>query len=448
MRNKIILVITALCALVSCGRSEVFSDFAASVSVSMTENPLRAAVDLVFEKDCSYRIMYWKASEGFDKARQTEIYRASAGKARRIIKILYPETEYRVKVEINGVLDSNELSFTTGSIPPEVPVYNVLIDNGGPTEGFLLQWQATSPGYLTFCDMDGKVVWYEVFDQAVRHVYYDPSRKEFAVLTGFREGVNSKQFQRLCDKILVVNLDGERVIEWTASEENVPYPHHDIKIMPDGNLIFFNAVEKDGLWGDGFTITDRTGKVLKEWDIFSELDPATDTWLNITDFSYDLVHGNSVNWDTDGNFYITLNRYNELWKIDGTSGDVLWRFGEHGNLTFNGSWPLGGLHSAVPLVPDRVLVFNNGAGENPSSRAQIYKVTGRTATLELDVPVATEYSSRDRSNVELLPYGKTLLFASTLARKCVFTDLEGNPLKVISRSGIAYRSHYFEDVSF
>lgn len=46
------------------------------------------------------------------------------------------------------------------------------------------------------------------------------------------------------------------------------------------------------------------------------------------------------------------------------------------------------------------------------------------------------------------PDGKTLMFASTLARKCVFTDLEGKPLKVISRTGIAYRSHYFEDVTF
>ena len=218
--------------------------------------------------------------------------------------------------------------------------------------------------------------------------------------------------------------------------------------MPDGNLLFFNAVVKDNLWGDGFTITDRTGKVLKEWDIFCALDPEKDTYLNTEVFGYDLVHGNSVNWDADGNFYITLNRLNELWKIDGTSGNVLWRFGEHGNLAFGGDWPLGGLHSAVPLEPDRVLVYNNGAGENPRSRAQIYKVAGESASMEMDVSVDTEYSSSDRSNVELLPDGKTLMFASTLARKCVFTDLEGTPLKVISRSGIAYRSHYFEDVTF
>jgi hypothetical protein len=155
-----------------------------------------------------------------------------------------------------------------------------------------------------------------------------------------------------------------------------------------------------------------------------------------------------VAWDERGDFYITLNRHSELWKIDGKNGDVLWRFGEHGNLSFAGDWPQGGLHSAVPLAPDKVLCYNNGGGDNPRSRAQIYKVDGGSASLELDVAVDSEYSSKDRSNVEMLPDGKTLMFASTLARKCTFTDMQGKPLKVISRTGIAYRSHWFEDVTF
>ena len=111
-------------------------------------------------------------------------------------------------------------------------------------------------------------------------------------------------------------------------------------------------------------------------------------------------------------------------------------------------WPQGGLHAPVPLGPDRVLCYNNGAGKPPRSRAQIYSVKNKTATLEMDVEVDTDYSSRDRSNVELLPDGKTLMFASTVARKCVFTDLEGKPLKVISRTGISYRSHWFPSISY
>lgn len=456
-------IVAAVMLLLSCGKSadpEVFADFASSVAVSSTDNALRYKVGLDFIRPCSYRIVYWKNSDGEESARKTRFYEAQAGREQRILKFLYPDTDYSFKVETEDGVFSDPYTFTTESIPAEVPVYHVILDEGGPSEGLLLQWQATAPGYLTFCDMEGRVVWYEVFDQAVRHVYFDEGRGEFAILTGFREGVNSRQFQRLCDRILLVDLDGNRLIDWTASEDNVPYPHHDIKIMPDGNLIFFNAVVRNfdlsaiggeadtPVWGDGFTILSRNGEVQKTWDIFCAIDPVKDTHLNTLELYFDLVHGNSVAWDERGDFYITLNRHSELWKIDGKSGNVLWRFGEHGNLSFTGDWPQGGLHSAVPLAPDRVLCYNNGGGDNPRSRAQIYNVGGGSASLELDVAVDSEYSSKDRSNVEMLPDGKTLMFASTLARKCTFTDMQGKPLKVISRTGIAYRSHWFENVAY
>ena len=462
--RKFIISLAALLLLFSCNKPavpEVFSDFASSVHVTSTDNALRFAVELDIQKSASYRIWYWKEADGEASAQVTNVYEGAPGKEQHILKFLYPDTPYVFKVEVGEGVFSENYSFTTGTIPPEVPVYHVLLNEGGPSEGFLMQWQASNPGYLTFCDMEGKVVWYQVFDQQVRHVYFAPDRGEIAILTGFREGVGSKQFQRLCDKIKLIDLDGNTLIDWVASEDNVPYPHHDIKIMPDGNLIFFNAALKEfdltsiggedhvTVWGDGFTILDRTGKVVKSWDLFGAIDPVRDNdYLNTLTYYYDLVHGNSVSWDSEGNFYITLNRLSELWKIDGKTGDVLWRYGAHGNLAFDGEWPVGGLHSSVPLAPNRVLCYNNGGGTDPCSRAQIYRVEGNTAIREMDVMVASEYSSKDRSNVELLPDGKTLMFASTLARKCVFTDLEGKPLKVISRTGIAYRSHWFPSISY
>ena len=462
--RKFIISLAALLLLFSCNKPavpEVFADYVSSVSLSTTDNALRYAVELDIRKPVDYRLWYWKEAEGEASARVTNVYKGAAGKERRILKFLYPDTPYVFKVETGEGVFSECLSFTTRSIPPEVPVYHVLLDEEGPAEGLLMQWESSTPGYVTFCDLEGNVVWYEAFDEEIRQAYFAPDRGEIAVLTGFREGFNRKQFQRLSDKIILIDLDGNRLIDWTESEENILYPHHDIKIMPDGNLLFFNAVLKDfdltpiggdaqvTVWGDGFTILDRTGNVVKSWDLFGAIDPVRDNdYLNTLTYYYDLVHGNSVSWDSEGNFYITLNRLCELWKIDGKTGDVLWRYGEHGNLSFDGDWPLGGLHASVPLAPDRVLVYNNGGGNKPCSRAQIYRVEGKTAIREMDVVVASEYSSKDRSNVELLPDGKTLMFASTVARKCVFTDLEGNPLKVISRAGISYRSHWFPGISY
>ncbi len=454
--KKLYFALAALLLLVSCGKSadrEVFADYATSIRVSSTENVLRFAIDLEFTRPCTFRILYWKDSEGEASAKSTKLYTAQAGHQKRLLKFLYPGTAYSFKVEANGK-SSQTASFTTGNLPIEVPVYHVETDNGGPEKGLILQWQAAAPGYITFCDMAGQVVWYERFDQEIRQAYYDPSREEMSVLTGFKDGY------QICDNFYLINLDGERLIGWKASASTIEHPHHDSKILPDGNIIILHKVIKNydltpiggeadtPLWGDGFTILDREGKVLKTWDMFADIDPIRDTYLDAVNRANDLVHANSVNWDSEGNFYVTFNHHSEIWKVDGETGKVLWRFGEHGNLSFDGDWPQGGLHAVVPLEPNKVLCYNNGAGTPPTSAAQIYKINGTSAVRELNVKTATEYSSKNRSNVELLPDGKTLMFGSTLARKCVFTDLEGNVLKVISRSGVSYRAHWFEEISF
>jgi len=463
--KPILCLILAGAGLLSCDRAldrDTFADYVSAVTLTSTDNALRYRVSLDCRQECRFHLKYRKAGES---AWLTNAFvKAEGNPVERTLMFLYPETEYEWLVEVlteeGTLLEGDVQTFRTSALPPEVPVYTVTVDEGGPEEGYLLQWQATRPGFLTFCDMQGRVVWYEVFDQAVRHVHFDPQRGEFAVLTGFREGVGSKKFQRLCDRILVVNLEGTRLVDWLASEENVPYPHHDIKLTAEGDLLVFNNVIRnfdltplggnadEPVWGEGFTVITRKGEVLRRWDVFGEIDPVRDSYLDAVELSYDLLHGNSVATDAAGDYYITLNRHSELWKISGKDGKVLYRVGEHGNVALDAPYPVGGLHSAVPLAPDQVLCYNNGGGETPSSRAQIYRVdpVAMTARLDLDVAVAPEYSSADRSNVELLPDGKTLLFASTLARACVFTDLDGKVLKVISRTGIAYRSHYFTSI--
>ena len=446
-------------ALLSCTREAApsVSDYLERVTLAPTGNALRYTVALTFSKAATYSLQYRRA--GGTEWSGTQPRTAEVGENRCPLMFLYPSTAYEYRVRIGDGLFSDVQTFTTGAIPPEVPVYDVTVDAGGPSEGYLLQWQATRPGWLTFCDMEGKVVWYESFEQAVRHVYFDPGQGRIAVLTGFREGANSAKLQRLCDRIIAIDLEGNRLVKWTASDENVRYPHHDIKLMPDGNLLLFNNVVRTfdlsslgggtevPVYGEGFTILTPDGEVVRRWDVFDELDPVRDTYLDAVALDYDLLHGNSVNWDGNGDFYITLNRHSELWKIDGKTGKVLYRVGEHGNVQLDAPFPVGGLHAAVPLAPDRILCYNNGAGQ---SRGQVYRVdpAALTATLELDVVLPAEYSSADRSNVELLPDGRTLLFASTLARACIFTDLDGNILKVVSRTGIAYRSHWFPEVRY
>lgn len=429
-----------------------------SVTVSADpDNALRYPVKVSTTDDCEVSITYWpKGDEG---CRRTTRAVTTAGNVADVkVMFVKASTDYLFVVNIDGVRQNGEYSFHTSELPADVPEYHVAIDNGGaPAEGYMLQWQASKPGYITFCDMDANLVWYQQFEQAIRVANYNVDEQKLCVLTGFQDQEN---FQRLCDRIITLDLEGNYYVDWVASADNVRYPHHDIRFTPDGDLIMVNNVIKDfdltelGLgadtevWGDGFTIISTDGKVKRTWNNFDEYTPFDTDFLKLRPAVLkDFLHANSVNWDSEGNYYMTFNRINQLWKIDGATGRVLYRVGEHGNVKMDEADYPSGIHAAVPLAPNKVLVYDNGSARG-YSRAMIYEIDpeANTATVTLKVDEAAEYSSTDRSNVQLLPDGKTLMFGNTVGRCNVFTDFEGNVLKVITRTGISYRSYYYPEL--
>ncbi len=424
------------------------------------DNALRYPVTVTTSADCEVSLTYWPADNP-DLQRTTPVATTASSTANIVINFVKGSTDYVFAVNVNGQRAKGQYPFTTSAVPPEVPKYNVIVDNGGaPADGYIMQWQATKPGWLTFCDMDGQVVWYEKFDLAIRVAQYCPENQQICLLTGFRDGVNSKNFQRLATRIITVDLNGNRLVDWECSPSNVDYAHHDIKFTPDGNLIMVcNTIKKFDLtefglgndtevWGDGFAIITPEMEMVREWNNFDELTPFNcDTVIKEKGAVKDFLHANSVNWDKDGNYYMTFNRINQLWKIDSKTGKVIYRVGPGGNVKLDEAGFCSGIHAAVPLAPDRVLVLDNGSDRGYSS-AVIYEVnpTNMTAEVTMNVDFPKEYFSSDRSNAQLICDDKILMFGSTLGRANVFTDLKGNVLKVISRTGISYRSYYYKDI--
>lgn len=63
---------------------------------------------------------------------------------------------------------------------------------------------------------------------------------------------------------------------------------------------------------------------------------------------------------------------------------------------------------------------------------------------------AVEFSSLAKGiAIDQPPECKDLVFfGSTLGRCWVFTDTGGNILKAVKRTGISYRTYYFEDITY
>lgn len=461
MKKALLTILAALLALQGCSNKEDnFAYWAKEVNVSTVDNSLRAKVTVSLKEDCTYSIRYWKEGDE-STAKFTAPQKAGKGDNITTLKFLYPQTDYIFRIIVDSGAESKDVPFRTGALPADIPQYTVesTSEMDSPLPGLLMQWDSAKPGYVTFCDYDGNIVWYQSFGQGIRTAWLDPDTGRLAVMAGFKTGENM-DFQRLVDEAVICTLDGDVVFRRKAGDGFISNLHHEFKLLPDGSMMFVHNVLKDydlrsrgadtpltQVWGDGFVVCDSEGKIQKTWDCFDELDPVAVDYINPVKTAEDYVHANSVEIDSDGNYYMTFNRISELWKIDGSTGDILYRLGRHGDIDLtNGEMPSGGLHAATALEPDLVLCYDNGS-DRGYSKGVLYRIdpVAKTATCELEIKLPEELSSKNRSNFQKIN-DDLYLCCSTVSGKAVFTDSKGNIRRVISRSGISYRAYYFENL--
>lgn len=456
------ILAAVICMFAGACTKEKTGEKTSVVSIRCSEvqdNVLRVAVTVGFSADCDYDISYWRKDTPADM-RTTHTQHSENLEGHEILMFLYPESTYCIKVDVRSgsPSESDVYEFQTGRLPADMPVYTVKEGVGKSIPGYIFQTQIAKPGYITVADTDGTIVWYQYVDQAARMFDFRSEEGVIWLLTGFKEN-SSGDFQRLTSRIMCMDLYGNVLHQWSIkdNEIDIPYAHHEIRVMPDGNIAVVSNFTREydltplggeartTLYSDGFTIFNKDGKVIRTWDFLDRIDPLNCTFIDPVKRACDLLHANSFNYDSEGNFYMTFNYSSQLWKIDAKTGEIVYIAGPDGNVDLEAEGYAQGLHAAVPLAPDRVLCLDNGR-ERQRSRALIYRIdpSSKKAEVELSVMLPKSYSSKDRSNVELVAGNTMLMFGMTLSHSVVFTDLEGNILKSIERSGMSYRTHYLE----
>jgi hypothetical protein len=124
-------------------------------------NVLSAVVTVTFLNTDSAAVRFGPVGEGLDSV--TPATPLSSDSAALPVLGLLPETSYRLQVVAYGegpLSTGDTLSFTTGSLPTDLPVYSA----GGSDP---------SPGYVVFAadpyglviDNTGRIVWYRYLGQ-------------------------------------------------------------------------------------------------------------------------------------------------------------------------------------------------------------------------------------------------------------------------------------------
>jgi len=301
--------------------------------------------------------------------------------ARPALLGLTESTFYSVEVLLVGPGETiaETLQTSAGALPSWIP--DVTPVGTDTTPGYLI---LSLPDGPVIIDNRGQVVWYR-YDPDITLVNFQAHPSGVYTTFGL---TNEVRAHRVLDEL------GRE----TGQIECVGYEirPHEIRIQADGTIWALCDDKRDQdlseyggspnarvLW----TVVQKlspVGTLEWEWhtaDHFEVTDGAMGINPGVIDLN--LTHGNSIEFDTDGNLLVSFRNLNEVTKIDAQSGDIIWRMGGKNNeFTFPGD-PKGefqrqhGLRIAGPGViqllddsdqpPSRFLRYEVGENERTAS---------------------------------------------------------------------------------
>jgi hypothetical protein len=237
--------------------------------------------------------------------------------------------------------------------------------------------------------------------------------------------------------------------EWVMADTNYREIHriqagngymadlHDLQLTPRGTAFLTAYTETTGdLRSVGGPangpITDgvvqevdvETGRVLFEWHAIDHV-AVNESYAQYTPGSpYDFFHINSIGFDADGNLLVSARNSWTVYKIDRTTGAVLWRLGgKRSDFTVGDGARFAWQHDARRQPDGTMTLFDDEAmpQEAPQSRGLILKVddTSRTATLVRQY--TRNLLAGSQGDMQVLPNGDVIIGWGSLPNVSEFT---------------------------
>src|SRR2546422_6647403 len=144
-------------------------------------------------------------------------------------------------------------------------------------------------------------------------------------------------------------------------------------------FIFFFFQAEDGIRDVAVTGVQTCALPIYHFEI-TDLDPAA-----LTGATVNWTHGNAIDIDRDGNLIVSFRSLDEITKIDGRTGAVIWRMGGRRNeFTFldTPTPAFAHQHGARAYAPGALLLLDN-LGDPAESRAEHYVVDDASHTARL-----------------------------------------------------------------
>lgn len=479
--KKILILIVCLIVIVSV----VFIYLNHSVSITSIElsSPgniaMNEAVKVDLDKEEQVYVRYWK--EGSSEKLRTPISPKAREHDIRLL-LLEPDVTYHFQVIIDKLINisSKEMTFHTRKQSPWL-VHNWVKeelphDASSLDGGMVMLCNARLPGYIAMVDGKGAVRWYwQIDDIGVRAATLTPKGTIIAMLrppvkdviddTPKAEADSLREMEKpirrgalgFAGGTAVAEIDMTGKVLWRINMDSVAggkykIIHHDVRMDEKGNVIMLTRNQKiydflnngghgiDTLGGDGILVMDNKGKKIWEWDVWDEWDTGHDPFLK--EFAYDRFHMNSLNFDRDSNYLVSVAIEDQIWKINSKTGKIIWKLGKNGNFKLDTAYNFSFQHSVHINPYGDLMAFDNSLWKKQSGAVSFHLDTTKwiaTPKIHAMLP-KSKYTSR-MGSAYVLP-NENLLQCSSKTGTVMVTDQQGKILWELSCYFVPYRAEY------
>lgn len=424
------------------------------------ENVLRMDVRIMAKETVSLRLEYWKDSDR-STSRQLVFDSQQQSLTTKLV-LLEEQSKYWLKVSAQnqkGETEEKLYQFTTEALPKGLMEFtNLMPDYTYAFDGYIHVGDKQQ-GTLYLINARGKIVWYQPTDGlSVICSAFDARTNTFQAILGFNP---NESFTG--EYIYVVDLYGNVKLKKYYTELSNPYFHHDIQMLPDGNLAIVHQIKQsfdltrwggtsdETVAGDGFSILDASGNTLWTWSAFDIISPEDDSGIMGGNGAFeftprgDWLHANSIYPCPDGDYLISFNRISQVWKVNGRTGEVVYRFGKDGDIRLDDSADFPDRQHAASIAPDGSLMMYDNGYANKRSRVMAYRIDETTGQGEvtLKVTLPKEDFSANQSSAYWMD-NDHILYGSVVPKTIGVIDKHGNRMWRYKTNRPFYRALYIE----
>ena len=312
-----------------------------------------------------------------------------------------------------------ELTFTTGSLPSDLPRYTA--SGVDPSPGYVV---FAAGRYGIVIDNTGRVVWYRHFTMGPGLSFTAQPNGHYAARPPTADPNDPGGWMELDPLGIPTRM--------LPCARGLRARVHDLIAEPDGgywllcdetramDLTAVGGVARALVTGTVVQHVSAGGALLFAWNPF---DHFAITDVDASERGSSLVnwtHGNAIDLDPQRNVIVSFRNLGEITKIDGESGEVIWRLGGRRNeFDFvDASVPsFVGQHSARAVGAGELLLLDN-IGDPYRSRAERFVIDEQTRTARLVQFYASTpaVSTLIGGSVQGLAGGRTLVSFGTAGR--------------------------------